>query len=140
VWGGNAYGQTNIPAAATNVLTLDTESWGSGHLLALRGDGSLITWGRNDSGEATIPTTLADVVQIAAGQFHNLALYVDDLDNDGLAGSWERQYFGNTFQSPTGDYDNDGLSNLQEYLNHTDPTVAQRPTVAVWPQSQTVYS
>jgi len=52
----------------------------------------------------------------------------------------KRQYFGNVNQTASGDYDGDGQSNLQEYLNHTDPTVAQTPTITSWPQSQTVYA
>jgi len=34
------------------------------------------------------------------GDLHSLALSVDDLDGDGLPGTWERQYFGNLNQRP----------------------------------------
>ena len=40
---------------------------------------------------------------------------VPDTDNDGLDDDWEYHYFGNLNQGPNGDYDNDGLTNLQEY-------------------------
>ena len=51
----------------------------------------------------------------------NVNLQVDN-DHDGLNDPWEIQYFGNLDQSPSGDPDGDGLSNLQEYQNGTNPT------------------
>ncbi|MBX3746801.1 MAG: hypothetical protein KF833_15940 [Verrucomicrobiae bacterium] len=45
-----------------------------------------------------------------------------DSDGDGLPDEWELQYFGNLDQGPGGDFDNDGLTNLEEYLAGTDPT------------------
>lgn len=48
-----------------------------------------------------------------------------DSDLDGLPDSWESQYFGGTGQNGTGDYDADGSNNLQEYLNGTNPTLAE---------------
>jgi hypothetical protein len=46
----------------------------------------------------------------------------DDNDNDGMPDCWEIAWFGNTNQSASGDADNDGVSNLQEYLDGTNPT------------------
>jgi hypothetical protein len=55
---------------------------------------------------------------------------VEDFDHDGLPDWWEWKYFGDYHQQGTskdyvpdglGDYDGDGVSNLQEYLNGTDP-------------------
>lgn len=46
----------------------------------------------------------------------------EDSDNDGLKDLWEREYFGNLDQEGSGDYDNDGITNAQEYANGTDPT------------------
>jgi hypothetical protein len=45
----------------------------------------------------------------------------DDNDLDGMLDAWERQYFGST--TPTGitDFDNDGVSNLNEFLEGTNP-------------------
>jgi hypothetical protein len=45
-----------------------------------------------------------------------------DGDHNGLPDVWERQYFGETGIDPNGDPDGDGISTLQEYVNHTDPT------------------
>jgi hypothetical protein len=46
------------------------------------------------------------------------------LDSDNLPDWWEMKYFGNTGQTDSGDPDNDGLTNLQEYQLGTDPTKA----------------
>ena len=45
-----------------------------------------------------------------------------DGDHNGLPDLWEQQYFGHTGVDPNADFDGDGISNLQEYRNHTDPT------------------
>jgi len=38
-----------------------------GHNLALKSDGTVVAWGDNSSGEATVPSGLSGVVAIAAG-------------------------------------------------------------------------
>ena len=49
----------------------------------------------------------------------------EDNDNDGLPDAWEIQYFGNTSSyNGASDPDCDGVSNLQEYLDGTNPTDA----------------
>ena len=44
-----------------------------------------------------------------------------DGDRDGLPDSWELASFGNLNQYPTGDSDGDGISNLDEFLDGTNP-------------------
>ncbi|HDL20519.1 MAG TPA: tandem-95 repeat protein [Nitrospirae bacterium] len=44
-----------------------------------------------------------------------------DTDGDGMPDDWETNYFGDITRDGTGDYDNDGLSDLDEYLSGTDP-------------------
>ena len=44
-----------------------------------------------------------------------------DGDRDGLPDSWELANFGNLNQYPTGDSDGDGVSNLDEFLDGTNP-------------------
>lgn len=46
-----------------------------------------------------------------------------DSDNNGLVDNWERQYFGAAGQDPNGDPDRDGVSNRNEMLSGTNPTV-----------------
>ena len=45
----------------------------------------------------------------------------NDSDADGLPDAWEEQYFGSVTQSPGGDADGDGFSNLQELQAGTNP-------------------
>jgi len=47
----------------------------------------------------------------------------EDLDGDSLLDDWEYQYFGSLDQAADGDFDQDGYSNLQEFLEGTDPTI-----------------
>ena len=42
--------------------------------------------------------------------------------------SWEIDYFGNLLQEDYNDYDGDGISNLEEYREGTDPTVSNKKT------------
>ncbi len=47
-----------------------------------------------------------------------------DSDRNGMADLWEQLYFGHLGVDPQADPDGDGLSNLQEYQYHTNPTKA----------------
>jgi len=50
---------------------------GSGHMLALKNDGTLAAWGFNNFGQATVPAGLTGVVAIAARGDYSLALKGD---------------------------------------------------------------
>jgi hypothetical protein len=52
-----------------------------------------------------------------------VALWADSNGN-GIPDWWEMQYFGNLNQTAAGDYDGDGVDNLDEYLEGTNPTNA----------------
>jgi len=45
----------------------------------------------------------------------------EDTDDDNLPDQWELENFGDLSRDGTGDHDNDGLSDLDEYENGTDP-------------------
>jgi hypothetical protein len=47
-----------------------------------------------------------------------------DVDNDGVLDGFEKWYFGSNSPAPTDDYDTDGVSLLDEFLNGLDPTEA----------------
>ncbi|MBI5664350.1 MAG: thrombospondin type 3 repeat-containing protein [Nitrospirae bacterium] len=46
----------------------------------------------------------------------------EDNDNDDLPDQWELEFFGNLSQSSSDNYDQDGMTNLQEYQSGTNPT------------------
>ncbi|SPE56912.1 exported hypothetical protein [Verrucomicrobia bacterium] len=90
-WGWNAYGQTNVPPGLTSVVGIAA---GNYHSLSLLADGTVVGWGYNQYGQATgVPNpvspylssgpvslagqTLSNVVAIAAGSSHSLALKAD---------------------------------------------------------------
>lgn len=75
-WGNNDNGQLDVPSGLGNVIAIAT---GPAHSLALRADGSVVTWG------ATVPTPakVSNVVAVAAGHAHSLALR-----DDGSLVSW----------------------------------------------------
>jgi len=64
---------------------------GGWHSLALKADGTLIAWGRNDSGQTNIPAGLSNVVAIAAGAAHNLVL-----EANGTVIAWGLNTYGET--------------------------------------------
>jgi hypothetical protein len=45
-----------------------------------------------------------------------------DTDGDGIADAWELEHFGNLDRDGSGDFDGDGVSDLDEYLQGTDPS------------------
>jgi concanavalin A-like lectin/glucanase superfamily protein/thrombospondin type 3 repeat protein len=53
----------------------------------------------------------------------DLALEVVDADTDGLPDAWENYFMGDLDEIAGDDFDNDGQTNLEEYLAGTDPTV-----------------
>ncbi len=78
---------------------------------------------------ANAPNQPDDFAVANIGQVKNLFAFelptVDPLfdgDHNGLPDAWERQYFGAVGVDPNGDFDGDGISNLQEYMGGTDPT------------------
>jgi alpha-tubulin suppressor-like RCC1 family protein len=91
-WGDNTYGQTNVPAVATNVQAVAA---GSGFSVALKGDGTVIAWGR--AGTTNIPAGVSNVVAIAAGDGQSLGL-----KNDGTLVAWGAPSTSATVTIPAG--------------------------------------
>jgi len=48
-----------------------------------------------------------------------------DIDGDGMDDDWEMEHFGNLDRDGTGDADGDGRTDLQEFLEGTNPNVAE---------------
>ena len=99
------WGDSTAPAGLTGVVAVAA---GARHGLALQGDGTVLGWGYNKYGQATgVPTTgsttsatgqvmiagqvLSNVIAIAAGTYHSLAL-----KNDGTVVGWGDNYYGQT--------------------------------------------
>ena len=70
-------------------------------------------------------STVATQVFAMSGPRTFTAHFVADSDADGLADSWELQYFGNLSQTAAGDPDGDGKSNLAEFQAGTNPNYAE---------------
>jgi alpha-tubulin suppressor-like RCC1 family protein len=82
-WGDNSQGQATVPNAASNVVAVAA---GSFHSLALRSDGTVITWGAS---AAPVPDNATNVTAIAAGASHDLALR-----SDGTIIAWGANTYG----------------------------------------------
>ncbi len=54
-----------------------------------------------------------------------------DSDHDGMSDAWEIQYFGNLSRNGTGDYNGNGISDLDEYKNGSGPVKGEAPGVPV---------
>jgi len=93
-WGANDYGQTSIPAEATNVVAISVGAW---HSLALRADGTVVAWGvgtndlgsHHDFGQSIVPAEATNVMATAAGAEFSLALR-----DDGTVVGWGWNEYG----------------------------------------------
>ncbi|MCX6874715.1 MAG: immunoglobulin domain-containing protein [Verrucomicrobia bacterium] len=75
------YGQLIAPAGLSGVTT--SVAAGLYHTVALKNDGTVVAWGRNTSGQTTVPGGLSGVIAIATGAWHTLAL-----KDDGTVVAW----------------------------------------------------
>ena len=101
-WGNDTYGQTNVPPDLTNAVAVAA---GGYHSLALKTDGTVIAWGVTNTvisdghtnnvspnfGQSFVPSTLSNVVAIAGGDYHSLAL-----KSGGTVVAWGRNNSGQT--------------------------------------------
>lgn len=92
------FGDTNIPGATNETLLLTN--------VGATNEGFYSAVLVNPSGSVTSAPA---------------ALMIDG-DEDGLSDSWELANFGNLNQYGSRDFDNDGVSDLQEFLDGTSPT------------------
>ena len=88
-WGDNTFGQLEIPGTVATALSagrtvarpnftapiaIIASGPAADHTLALDANGELVALGRNDAGQTDVPENLTDVLAIAAGARHSLAL------------------------------------------------------------------
>ena len=62
--------------------------------------------------------TVSNITDAASNAVTPNSIRINDNDNDSLADDWEGTF---GISSPTGDPDGDGLNNLEEYDNYTNP-------------------
>ncbi len=105
-----------VVAADTRGLAYQWEFNGT-NILGATGDALLLT-----NVGATNEGLYSVVLNNSSGSVTSApAALMIDSDGDGLPDSWEIAHFGNLNQTTTGDFDHDGVSNLQEFLDGTDP-------------------
>ncbi len=92
-WGENSVGQTNIPNGLTNVLGIDA---GTFHNIVVHSNGTVTAWGKwwtesypdstvdpyngidkDTSENVSVPSGLTNIIAVAAGNNHDLALRAD---------------------------------------------------------------
>lgn len=93
-WGDNAWGLTAPPQEARRGVV--SMAAGDSHMVAVKGDGSVVSWGTAFGGITNVPSGLKDVLEVAAGGVHSLALR-----SDGTVVGWGSSYYGQA-QSPRG--------------------------------------
>lgn len=121
-------------AADNNTYQSDLSSYGSNNIITsnplVDTDGKLLENSPCiDTGLATgAPSDDLDGTARPQGSGVDIGCYeyvlpFTDTDNDGIDDDWETTLFGDLTQTATGDFDNDGVCNLDEYNGGTNPTV-----------------
>ncbi len=65
---------------ATKAYTVSQNAYlsaGRDHALALKADGTVVSWGMNNHGQCNVPTGLSGVIQVSAGSMHSVAVKSD---------------------------------------------------------------
>lgn len=131
-WGNNGSGRlgngstSNSPSpvqvsTSSSLNVVVNVAAGEDHSLAVRSQGALYAWGAGTYGQLGNGGTTASSLPVA---IPGLRLENDDSDNDLLPDSWEKFYYGNLLKAGTSDSDGDGVTARNEYLNNTNPTLA----------------
>ena len=74
------------------------------------------------AGKYPVTFSVTDGKFITQRQATLIICSISDTDCDGMNDEWELKHFGSLDRDGTGDYDHDGFTDLEEYVNKTDPT------------------
>ena len=117
-----------IPALAAEQLP-------AGAVLSDQGSGTAVfSWTPfvGQAGRYEVVFTATDGALTASRRVVLTINSVLDSDGDGLLDAWELEKFGSLSRDGSGDYDGDGISDLEEFLLGSDPTIGDHaPTVPV---------
>ena len=89
-WGDNAFGQTTVPAAFSNLVAVAVAG-GQYYSMALLSGGTVTAWGAPFLNQTNVPAGLNGVVTIAGGTVFSLAL-----KSDGTVAAWGANFSGVT--------------------------------------------
>lgn len=146
IWGdhfstGSDYDR-NYPKRFSAVTGVSSVSAGDQHVALLRGDGSVWTWGKNDTGQLgdgtnndrSIPAAVPNLTRVSSlrtGANHNVALL-----NNGTVATWGDNNYG---QLGTGDYVNllapttvPGVDDVQKVAAGAYRSIALKNDGTVW--------
>jgi hypothetical protein len=108
---GSAQVATTSTGAFSNAVSVRTDAQGVARVYVVF-----------NSALTAILTTTARSGTTAASLSISLSAPIIDSDHNGLPDDWELRYFGHTGADPNADDDGDGISNIDEFRNGTDPT------------------
>jgi len=122
---------TRFPVSATDPngdnVTLTASGLPAGATFTDDGNGSgTFAWtpAVGQAGDHNVTFTATDTGGLSNSQTVTLRVNpVWDTDGDGMDDQWEIAMFGDLSRDGTGDFDGDGISDLQEYLNQSNPTI-----------------
>ena len=134
-WGLDNNGQVDVPGGLSNVVAI---ACGGYHSLALKGNGTVAAWGNNGYGQTTVPAGVTNVVAIAGGYYHSLALRNAAIPSDQIPYLYPAGAPGTV--NVTLDEDYDGVSDVQELADRTNPNDANSALqilLGYWPFDNT---
>ncbi len=107
-----------VDVVSTTGLRLDAFINDAAASLDADGDGNPDEW---NAGKTQFDSTTNLALDLFLGNSRHGA----DTDADGLSDEWEMLNYGNLAASPAADSDNDGIANIDEFNNGTDPVAVE---------------